>query len=101
MKPWCTEPFITLENKVWGNWGLCCRSKPLPYSAKDVSPLDHFNGNTMKRIRMDMKSNNITDEIKTYCEKCNFKPENTTNESESVRIWKVINNSNRLNITAL
>jgi MoaA/NifB/PqqE/SkfB family radical SAM enzyme len=70
MKPWCTEPFITLENKVWGNWGLCCRSKPLPYSAKDVSPLDHFNGNTMKRIRMDMKSNNITDEIKTYCEKC-------------------------------
>jgi MoaA/NifB/PqqE/SkfB family radical SAM enzyme len=70
MKPWCTEPFITLENKVWGDWGLCCRSKPLPYNAKDVSPLDHFNGDTMKRIRKDMSNNNITDDIKHYCQKC-------------------------------
>ena len=70
MKPWCTEPFITLENKVWGNWGLCCRSKPLPYNAKDISPLDHFNGDTMKRIRKDMSNHNVTDEIKTLCEKC-------------------------------
>lgn len=70
MKPWCTEPFITLENKVWGEWGLCCRSKGLPYSAKDVSPLDHFNSDTMKRVRKDMVNHNITDEIKNLCDKC-------------------------------
>ena len=69
MKPWCTEPFITLENKVYGPWGLCCRSKPLPYGP-EVSPLEHFNGETMKRIREDMLNHNITDEIKHYCEKC-------------------------------
>jgi sulfatase maturation enzyme AslB (radical SAM superfamily) len=70
MNPWCIEPFVTLENKVYGNWGLCCRSKPLPYSAKDIAPLDHFNSDTMKRIRKDMSNHNITDEIKTLCEKC-------------------------------
>lgn len=69
MKPWCTEPFITLENKVYGPWGLCCRSKPLPYGP-EVSPLEHFNGETMQRIRKDMLEHNITDEIKHLCQKC-------------------------------
>ena len=69
MKPWCTEPFITLENKVYGPWGLCCRSKPLPYGP-EVSPLEHFNGETMQRIRKDMLEHNITDEIKHLCATC-------------------------------
>lgn len=69
MKPWCIEPFITLENKVYGPWGLCCRSKPLPYGP-EVSPLEHFNGSTMQRIRNDMLKHNITNEIKYLCEKC-------------------------------
>jgi sulfatase maturation enzyme AslB (radical SAM superfamily) len=69
MKPWCTEPFITLENKVYGPWGLCCRSKPLPYG-QEVSPLEHFNSETMRRIRSDMLQHNITDEIKSLCRTC-------------------------------
>lgn len=69
MKPWCTEPFLTLENKVYGPWGLCCRSKPLPYGP-EISPLDHFNGKTMQRIRKDMLEHNMTDEIKHLCQKC-------------------------------
>lgn len=69
MKPWCTEPFITLENKVFGPWGLCCRSKPLPYGP-EVSPLEHFHSETMQRIRKDMMDHNITDEIKHLCDKC-------------------------------
>lgn len=68
--PWCTEPFNVIENKVWGNWGLCCRSAPLPYSGKDVSPLEHFNSDLMKEIRRDMIDHNITDNIKKYCHKC-------------------------------
>lgn len=68
-KPWCTEPFITLENKVYGPWGLCCRSKPLPYGP-EVSPLEHFHSETMQRIRKDMLDHNITDEIKNLCSKC-------------------------------
>ena len=70
MKPWCTEPFNVIENKVWGNWGLCCRSAPLPYSAKDVAPLDHFNSDIMKQIRVDMLNHHISDDIKKYCHKC-------------------------------
>lgn len=69
MKPWCMEPFITLENKVYGPWGLCCRSKPLPYGP-EVSPLEHINGATMQRIRKDMLMHNMTDEIKHLCQKC-------------------------------
>ena len=69
-KPWCVEPFTTLESKVWGDWGLCCRSKPLPYNARDVTPLEHFNGDSMNRIRKDMINHNITDEIKHLCAKC-------------------------------
>lgn len=69
-EPWCVEPFTTIESKVWGAWGLCCRSKPLPYSAVTHSPLEHFNSDTMKRIRVDMKNHNVTDEIKHLCEKC-------------------------------
>jgi sulfatase maturation enzyme AslB (radical SAM superfamily) len=69
MKPWCTEPFLTLENKVYGPWGLCCRSKPLPYGP-EVSPLEHWQSNTMERIRKDMIDHNITDEIKHLCQKC-------------------------------
>lgn len=69
MKPWCTEPFITLENKVYGPWGLCCRSKTLPYGP-ETSPLEHFNSENMKRIRKDMLNHNITDEIKSLCRTC-------------------------------
>lgn len=69
-KPWCVEPFSTIETKVWGNYGLCCRSKPLPYTAIDMSPLEHFNGSTMNRIRQNMIDHNITDEIQNYCAKC-------------------------------
>ena len=68
--PWCTEPFNVVENKVWGAWGLCCRSAPLPYSAKDVSPLEHFNSDLMKEIRRDMLVHNITPNIEKYCHKC-------------------------------
>lgn len=68
--PWCTEPFNVLEDKVWGDWGLCCRSAPLPYSGKDVSPLEHFNSDLMKEIRRDMLMHNITPNIKKYCHKC-------------------------------
>lgn len=69
-KPWCVEPFSTIETKVWGSYGLCCRSKPLPYSAINMSPLEHFNGSTMNRIRSNMIQHNITDEIKHLCSKC-------------------------------
>jgi sulfatase maturation enzyme AslB (radical SAM superfamily) len=69
MKPWCTEPFLTLENKVYGPWGLCCRSKPLPYGP-EVSPLEHWQSDTMERIRKDMVDHNITDEIRHLCQKC-------------------------------
>lgn len=69
-KPWCVEPFSTIESKVWGDWGLCCRSKPLPYHSRDVSPLEHFNGPMMNRIRRDMIDHNVTDEIKHLCSKC-------------------------------
>jgi sulfatase maturation enzyme AslB (radical SAM superfamily) len=70
MKPWCTEPFTTLENKVYGNWGLCCRSAPLPYSGKDISPIEHFNSDIMKQIRVDMIDHHMSDDIKKYCFKC-------------------------------
>lgn len=69
-RPWCLEPFTTLESKVWGDWGLCCRSRPLEYNARDVSPLEHFNSETMKRIRKDMLDHNITEEIQSLCFKC-------------------------------
>lgn len=69
MKPWCTEPFLTLENKVYGPWGLCCRSQPLPYGP-EVSPLEHWQSDIMERIRKDMLDHNITDEIKHLCQKC-------------------------------
>lgn len=69
-KPWCIEPFTTLESKVWGNWGLCCRSKPLKEHARNVSPLEHFNSDTMKRIRLDMLNHTKTDEIRSLCAKC-------------------------------
>ena len=69
-KPWCTEPFNVMEDKVWGDWGLCCRSAPLPYNGKDVSPLEHFNSDLMKQIRRDMIDHNMSDNIKKYCHKC-------------------------------
>lgn len=69
-RPWCLEPFTTLESKVYGPWGLCCRSKPLPYTPKTHSPLEHFNSPTMQRIRKNMLEHNITDEIKNLCQKC-------------------------------
>lgn len=69
-KPWCVEPFATLESKVWGEWGLCCRSKAIGYKNKNMSPLEHFNSEEMKRIRKDMSNHNITDEIKHLCSKC-------------------------------
>lgn len=69
-KPWCVEPFSTLESKVYGPWGLCCRSRPLPYTPKTHSPLEHFNSPTMQRIRKNMLEHNVTDEIKNLCQKC-------------------------------
>jgi MoaA/NifB/PqqE/SkfB family radical SAM enzyme len=69
-KPWCTEPFNTIENAVWGQWGLCCRSTRLPYNAKDVSPLEHFNSDTMKQVRRDMLEHKMSDDIQRLCQKC-------------------------------
>lgn len=69
-KPWCIEPFTTLESKVYGPWGLCCRSRPLPYTPKTHSPLEHFNSPTMQRIRKNMLEHKVTDEIKSLCYKC-------------------------------
>lgn len=86
MKPWCTEPFDVLENKVWGNWGLCCRSAPLPYSAKNISPIEHFNSDLMKQIRRDMLDHNISDDIKKYCHKC---LEHERNNVESIRQQRI------------
>lgn len=68
-KPWCVEPFITLENKVSGPWGLCCKSKSLSYT-DELSPLEHFNSETMKRIRKDMLNHNVTEEIQKLCQSC-------------------------------
>lgn len=69
-KPWCTEPFNVIENAIWGQYGLCCRSNRLPYSAKDVSPLEHFNSDTMKQVRRDMLEHKMSDDIKQLCSKC-------------------------------
>jgi len=69
-KPWCVEPFTVLESKVFGPWGLCCRSGPLPYSARDVMPLDHFNSDLMKRVRLQMLNHQHSPEIEKYCFKC-------------------------------
>jgi uncharacterized radical SAM superfamily Fe-S cluster-containing enzyme len=69
-KPWCTEPFNVIENAVWGQWGLCCRSNRLPYSAKDVPALEHFNSDIMKQVRRDMLEHKMSDDIKQLCSKC-------------------------------
>lgn len=61
---------MTFEQRTFGNYGVCCRSYPLPYTMKDKSIEDHFNSDEMKAIRSEMESGEPGPFVSKYCEKC-------------------------------
>lgn len=67
---WCPEPYMTLEQKTMGNYGVCCRSAPLPYTVHDKNIQEHFNSKEMKALRAEMESGQVGQSIGYYCRKC-------------------------------
>ena len=61
---------MTFEQRTFGNYGVCCRSYPLPYTMSDMSIEEHFNSNLMKQIRAEMESGVPGETVNKYCNKC-------------------------------
>ena len=67
---WCPEPYMTLEQKTFGNYGVCCRSQPLPYTTLEKTIAEHFNSSEMQELRTEMESGVVGKKIGYYCKKC-------------------------------
>lgn len=61
---------MTFEQRTFGNYGVCCRSYPLPYTMSEMSIEDHFNSDLMKQIRSEMESGTPGEAVNKYCTKC-------------------------------
>ena len=98
----CYQPFMKSIMDWNGEVYVCCEDwnrKETYGNVYNESFSSIWSSEKLDIIRKNLLKGNRS--FSLTCKKCNLKPENTTNESESVRIWKVINNSTRLNITAL
>lgn len=60
---------MTLEQKTLGNYGVCCRSTPLPYKTTDTTIEEHFNSEQMQSIRDELETE-PSEYVNNYCAKC-------------------------------
>lgn len=67
---WCPEPYMTMEQKTFGNYGVCCRSKPLPYTMQEKTFQEHFNSKQMILLREEFEEGVPGPATKEYCQKC-------------------------------
>lgn len=67
---YCLEPYMTFDQRVFGNYAVCCRSYPLPYTIQEKTIEEHFNSDEMVNLRNEFETNAIGPYTQKYCEKC-------------------------------
>ena len=67
---YCPLPFSHFSSSPDGRYKPCCVATAAPYTTRDKSPLEFFNSDVMKDLRLDMEVGEISDHVVHYCNRC-------------------------------